>query len=109
MHVATLYFTFYENPKCVAEGFYPPTRLLPPSEAFFYLVIGYWYVRTFNRISENHAKSELVLIICVIENWCCGSFAAVVPGQGQGQGQGWCGAQSFPISTRVEDTLSVKV
>ena len=29
--------------------------------------------------------------------------------QGQGQGQGWCEAQSFPICTRAEDTLSVKV
>ena len=23
--------------------------------------MGSWYVRTFNRVSENHAKSELVL------------------------------------------------
>ena len=29
--------------------------------------------------------------------------------QGQGQGQGWCGVQSFPIPTRAEDALSVKV
>ena len=36
---------------------------------------------------------------------CC----SVVTFQGQGQGQGWCEAQSFPICTRAEDTLSVKV
>ena len=39
-------------------------------------VICYLYVRTFHRISEIHTRSELVLIICVIEIWCYGSFAA---------------------------------
>ena len=29
------------------------------------LLVGYWYVRTFNRNSENHARSELVLSECL--------------------------------------------
>ena len=41
---------------------------------FWLLVIG--MCATSIAISEIHTRSELVLIICVIEIWCYGSFAA---------------------------------